>query len=118
MDEVDVGPLELLESLARVARQALHVLAVALGVDRVERQRGLARATRSRDHDQAATREPQLEVPEVMLPGSFDVNVRCAVHEMKRERVRKRRLISECDSASFLRLVRNPLKVVRTSRAS
>ena len=39
VNEIHVRPLELLEGLACVPRQALHVFPVALGVDRIERQR-------------------------------------------------------------------------------
>ena len=44
LDEVDVGLVHLPEELAGVGRQRLDVAALALGVDRVERQRGLARS--------------------------------------------------------------------------
>ena len=44
LDRVDVGLLHLPEELARVGRQRLDVAALALGVERVERERRLARA--------------------------------------------------------------------------
>ena len=51
VDEVDVRPLELIQHLPGLGRQALHVFAVALRVNRVEGQRGLPRSARPRDHD-------------------------------------------------------------------
>ena len=44
LDEVDVGLVHLPEELAGVRRQRLDVAALALGVDRVERERRLPRA--------------------------------------------------------------------------
>ena len=44
LDEVDVGLVHLAEELARVRRERLHVAPLALGVDRVEGERRLARA--------------------------------------------------------------------------
>src|SRR5262245_10255150 len=40
IDRVDVGLLHAIEKLPRVRRQRLHVAALALGVDRVECERG------------------------------------------------------------------------------
>jgi len=39
VNEIDVGPLELVEHLTRLGREALHVFAVALRVNRIEGQR-------------------------------------------------------------------------------
>src|SRR5439155_14513937 len=41
--------------------------ALALGVERVERQRGLARARHAGDHDEALARQAEREVLEVVL---------------------------------------------------
>ena len=48
LDEVDVGLVHLAEELPRVRRQRLDVPALALGVDRVERERRLARTRQAR----------------------------------------------------------------------
>ena len=72
LDEVDVGLLHLPEELARVGRQRLHVAALALGVDRVEGERGLAGAGQPREHDQAVTGELERDVLEVVLTGAVD----------------------------------------------
>ena len=52
LDEVDVGLLHLPQELPRVGGQRLDVAALALGVDRVEGERGLARAGQAREDDQ------------------------------------------------------------------
>ena len=57
LDEVDVGLVHLAEELPRVGRQRLDVAALALGEDRVERQRGLARPGQPGEDDQRVTRE-------------------------------------------------------------
>ena len=57
LDRVDVGLVHLPEELARVGRQRLDVPALALGVDRVERERRLARARQPGDHRQRVPRE-------------------------------------------------------------
>ena len=48
LDQVDVGLVHQLQELARVGRQRLHVATLALGVERVEGERGLARAGQAR----------------------------------------------------------------------
>ena len=57
LDRVHVRLVHLPEELARVGAQRLDVAALALGVDRVERQRGLARAGQAGDDDQRVARQ-------------------------------------------------------------
>ncbi len=80
VDEIDVGTLELVEHLTRLRREALHVLAVALGVDRVEGQRRLTRTAGAGEDHEFAARQPQLEVLQVVLAGAFDVDVGGSLH--------------------------------------
>src|SRR5262249_53909781 len=72
LDRVDVRLLHLLQELASVGRQALDVSALALGVDRVERERGLPRARQPRDDDQAVPRDLEIDVLEVVLASPTD----------------------------------------------
>ena len=72
LDRVHVRLVHLTEELARVGRQRLDVAALALRVDRVEREARLARARQPRDHDQRVARQPQVEIPEVVLPRTRD----------------------------------------------
>ena len=52
VDLVDVRLLHHLEELARIGRQALDIAALALGIDRVEGERGLAGAGQAGHDDQ------------------------------------------------------------------
>ena len=72
LDEVDVGLVHLAEELAGVGRQRLDVAALALGEDRVERERGLARPGQAGEDDQAVPREVEGDVLEVVLAGAAD----------------------------------------------
>ena len=72
LDRVDVGLVHLPEELARIGRQRLDVAALALGVDRVEREARLARAGQPGDDDQRVARQRQRDVLEVVLPGAGD----------------------------------------------
>ncbi len=51
-DEVDVRLVHLAEELAGIRRQRLHISSLALGVDRVERERRLARAGKPCEDDE------------------------------------------------------------------
>ena len=72
LDRVDVGLLHLPQELARVGGQRLDVAALALGVDRVEGERRLARARQPRDDHEGVAGQPQVDVLEVVLPRARD----------------------------------------------
>ena len=72
LDRVHVRLVHLPQELARVGAQRLDVAALALGVDRVERQRGLAGARQARDDDQRVARQLDGDVLEVVLAGARD----------------------------------------------
>ena len=74
VDVVDVRLLHHLQELARVGRQALHVAALAFGVDRVEGERGLARARQPREHDERVARDFEIDVLQVVLARPADVD--------------------------------------------
>ena len=69
-DEIHIGLVHLAEELPGVGRQALHVTALALGVDGVERQAGLARSGQPGEHDQPIAGKLDGYVLEVVLAGS------------------------------------------------
>jgi hypothetical protein len=69
---VDIGLLHHLEELARVGRERLDVAPLALRVDRVERQAGLARPGQAGDADERVPREPDGDVLQVVLAGAVD----------------------------------------------
>ena len=72
LDRVDVRLVHLPEELARVGAQRLDVAALALGVDRVERERALARARQARDDHQRVARQRDRDVLEIVLAGAGD----------------------------------------------
>ena len=71
-DQIDVGLFHQLQKLARVSRQRFDVAALAFRVQRVERERRLARARQSRDHDQPVPRQIEIDV--------FQIVRACAPH--------------------------------------
>ena len=72
LDRVHVRLVHLPEELARVRRQRLDVAALPLGVDRVERQRRLARPREARDHHQRVPRQGDRDVLQVVLARAGD----------------------------------------------
>ena len=72
VDQIDVGPLELVEELAGVARKALDVPPLTLGVDGVEGQRALARSAHPREHHEPVARQVDVDPLEVVHPRSPD----------------------------------------------
>ena len=71
-DRVHVRLLHHLEELARIRGEALHVAALPLGVDRVERETRLAGAREAGDADERVPRQPDVDVLQVVLAGSVD----------------------------------------------
>ena len=66
IDAVDVGPRTQLKELPRISRNALHVAALPLRVKRVEGERTLAAARKSRDDRELVSRDIQTDVLEVV----------------------------------------------------
>ena len=67
VDLVDVRLLHLAEELAGVGAQALDIAALALGVDRVEGQAGLAAPRQAGDDHEPVARERDVDVLEVVF---------------------------------------------------
>ncbi len=72
LDRIDVGLVHLVQELPRVGRQRLDVAPLPFGVDRVERQRRLARPREPRDDDQLVARDLDVDVLEVVLARPLD----------------------------------------------
>ena len=70
LDEVDVGLVHLAQELAGVGREGLDVAALALGVDGVEGQGGLARAGQPGEDDQPVPGQVERDVSQVVLASS------------------------------------------------
>jgi hypothetical protein len=69
---VHVRLLHLLEELARVGGEALHVSALPFGVERVEGQAALAGARRPGDHGQAVAGQVAVHAFQVVHPSAAD----------------------------------------------
>ena len=74
LDQIDVGPLELVEELAGVGRKAFDVLPLAFGIEGVEGQRTLARSARPGDDNEAVAGNVEVDVLQVMHPRPADAD--------------------------------------------
>ena len=74
LDVLDLRLVHALQELPRVGRKALHVAPLPLGVQRVERQAGLARAADAGDDEQLVQRDVQRQVLEVVVLGANDAD--------------------------------------------
>ena len=72
LDEVDVRLVHLPQKLARVRRQRFDIPALALGEQRIERQRGFARTRQAGEHHHAVARKLQVHVLEIVLASALD----------------------------------------------
>ncbi len=72
VDLVDVGLLHLPQELAGIGRQRLDVAALPFGIDRVERQAGLARSGQPGDDDEPVARHLDVDRFEVVLTSAAD----------------------------------------------
>ena len=72
LDVVDIRLLHHLEELPRIGRQALDIAPLALGIDRVEGERGLAGAGQPGEHDERVARDRQVDVLEIVLARAAD----------------------------------------------
>ena len=71
---VDGRAVHAVEELPGVGREGLDVTPLPFGVERVEDQRALAGAGNTRDHDQLAGGQIQVEVAQVVLAGAADAD--------------------------------------------
>ncbi len=76
LDEVDVRPVDLAEELPGVGGEGFHVPALALGEDRVERERRLAGAGQAREHDERIPRDVEVHVVEIVHTGTTNTELR------------------------------------------
>jgi hypothetical protein len=72
LDRIDVWLLHPLEELPRVGGERFDVAALPFRVDRVERERRLARSADPGHHDERPRRKRQVDVLEVVRPGAAD----------------------------------------------
>src|SRR5262249_34469502 len=72
LDRVDLRLVHSVEELARIRAEGLDVASLTLCVERVEDERGLARARHNRDHPGLSGGDLEREVLEVVLPRAAD----------------------------------------------
>ena len=75
LDALDVRLREAVEELARVGAQRLDVAALSLGVERVERERGLAAAGKAGDDGQGVAGNGDVDPAQVMDAGVGNDNI-------------------------------------------
>ena len=81
VDVVDVRFLHLTEELPGIGGERLHVTALALGEDRVKRQRALARPGQPGQDDELVTRNVDIDILEIVLPGAAHADPVVKSHE-------------------------------------
>ena len=81
-DLVHIGPLHLSDETARVGREGLHIAALSLGEDGVERQGRLARAAETGDDRQLLARDSDADVLEIVNTRSDNLYVTVVRHEV------------------------------------
>ena len=79
LEALDVRLLHLVEELASVRAQRLHVPALSLGVERVKRERGLAAPREPRHDGQRIARDAHVDVAQVVDFRTFYDDI-CHVH--------------------------------------
>ena len=90
-DAVDVGPLHALEELPRIGRHRLDVAPLPFGIQRVERQRRLARSAHAGHHRQRRARDLDAHVLEVVRARAVDVDRRRSLHSVSMPVLLRRR---------------------------
>src|SRR5450755_2247061 len=77
LDKIDVRLFHFIEKLPGVSRQTLDVTPLPFGVERIERERRFARAAQTRDNNQLFSRNLEMEILEIVLAGTADLDSFC-----------------------------------------
>ena len=72
LDIIDVRLLHLVQELPRVGGEAFDIFPLAFGEERIKCERRLPRAAQSGHHHKLVPRDPDIQVFQVVLPGSLD----------------------------------------------
>ena len=75
LDVIDIGLLHQLQELPRIGRKAFHIAALAFGIDRVEGERGFARARKPGNHRQRVARDLDIDILQVVFARAAYGNV-------------------------------------------
>ena len=73
-DGIDIRFLHHRQELPRIGRQGLDIAALALGIDGIEGERGLPRAGQPGDDDEPVPRQVEVDVLEIVGPGTPDAD--------------------------------------------
>ena len=73
-NQIDIGFVHHLQKLARIGRQAFHITPLPLGIQRVKRQRRLAAARQTRNHNELVARNVQIDVFQIMRARAADAD--------------------------------------------
>ncbi len=74
-DQIDIGLFHQLQELARIGREGFDVAPLALRIERVEGERGLAGARQPGDHRQLVARQIEADVLQVVGAGTADADL-------------------------------------------
>ena len=74
LDAIDLRLVHAVEELPRVRREGLDVAPLPFGIQRVEHERGLARARHAGDDDQLVQRHIEVEVLQIVLARAADAD--------------------------------------------
>ncbi|MPL73132.1 hypothetical protein SDC9_18925 [bioreactor metagenome] len=83
-DMVDIGLAHHVEELPRIGRQAFDIAPLALGIDRVEGERGFARARKPGDHGQCVARNVEIDILQIVLARTADFDELLLGHDRPR----------------------------------
>ena len=75
LDGVDVRLFHHRQELPRVGRERFDIAPLALGINGVEGQRGLAGARQAGEHDQSIARQVEIDILQVVGPGTPDSDI-------------------------------------------
>src|ERR1700679_3642426 len=73
-DAIDLRLIDAIQKLARVRRKRFDVAALALGIPRIEPQRGFSGPADARYDDQFVERQLKVKILEIVLAGSADAD--------------------------------------------
>ena len=74
LDHIHIGLVHQLQKLAGVGGQALHIAALALGIQRVKGEAGFARAAQSRNHHQLVAGDVQVDIFQIVGARTADAD--------------------------------------------
>jgi hypothetical protein len=103
-DRIDFGPLQLLDELPGIDRQALDILPLPLGKQRIKRQAALAGPAGASDHHQLIARNVEIDILEIVCARAANADGVGSRWRAARCQVRFRYAFHYHTAQTFLRL--------------